>query len=767
MRNERLALLVLLGAAGTARAAPGAWFPPSPCDPQHPVVVALLGGEALLSVHYEPGAPPHDVELHRGQDGRYRVPLQEWSAWTQHAPQAVETRADGTREVPLQANQGFAYRIDGCTSELWVDANPDRLQQLRPGVAQAVALTKAGHGGFLNIDGEYGGLAGRDAIFGLFDLGLFLPAGAGRSGFLVDRQHGQRLDSSWVHDDPGNALRLRLGDALSRSPDWESSVRFGGVQWGTDFSLQPDRVTFPLPSVAGSAALPSTAQLYMNGQRLDAQPLQPGQFRFDSVPVLTGAGELSVVIRDASGREQTVVQPFYASPRLLARGLSSFTAEGGFLREGYATTEDRYTRPFAAALLQQGLSGDLTGLGRLVLSQRRQLGGAEGDWILGHYGVLTGSFAGAHTEAGWGGVATLAFERVADPVSLFLRRRIATSAYGDLGREPGSLHFSDSARVSWSARRAGVASLVYVSEQPWRGAGTRLAGLAYNLQLWRGLQSYASWLHPLTGDSGDSMVLGLSLSFGGGTSGGAQWNRDTGSSGVRAYAQHSPNGALGWSWYASGDTRSEGVRQAQAAWATERGTLGAGWAQFDGQNAPAASVQTAIALLDGHAYWTRPVQNSFAVVDAGAVPGVRVYRENQLAGRTGEGGRLLVPDLLPYQPNHLGIDDRDLPMSLGLDSSSATVAPYAGTGVPLHFGVDARAPARFRLADAAGKAVPAGAALFLDGTALPLPVGYDGLVYTSIPDGRHWIEARWGGKSCRARISVGGAEVRVMQACAP
>ena len=37
------------------------------------MVVALLGGEALLRVYYEPGAPPHDVELHRGQDGSYRV----------------------------------------------------------------------------------------------------------------------------------------------------------------------------------------------------------------------------------------------------------------------------------------------------------------------------------------------------------------------------------------------------------------------------------------------------------------------------------------------------------------------------------------------------------------------------------------------------------------------------------------------------------------------------------------------------------------------
>lgn len=756
MRNEQLGLAaLLLISAGAARAEPGAWFPASPCNPDNPVVIALLGGHALLAVHAEPEVPPHDVLLHRGMDGTWRVPLEEWSRWTPLPPPAVENAAGGAAEVPLKPHAGFAYRIDFCTTELWVDANPARMQELkmaerRPGTS----LATAGWGGFLNLDAEYGGFAGSGQASGLVDLGAFAPAGAGRSGFFAGQRGTRRLDSDLIHDDPGDAVRLRLGDSISHSAEWESSVRFGGVQWGRDFSLQPDRITFPLPTVSGSAALASTAQLYVNGERLSQQPLQPGQFRLDSVPVLTGAGDLSVVIRDALGREQTVVQPFYASPRLLDKGLSAYTLEGGFLREDYAQPGDRYTHPFAAAIGQLGLTAKLTGLVRAVGGDRRQQLGAELDWIVGNFGLVTLSGAPSHTEAGWGGVTTLAFERVANPLSLSLRRRIGTRAYGDLGRDPGMLHFSDIARLSFNANRAGVASLLYVSEQPWDGSGTRLVGLAYSMQILEGLQSYASWLHPLVGPGGDSFVVGLTASLGRGTSGGVQGTRDSNRNGARAFLQHSPSGPLGWSYYGTADANSRGVRQAQVAWATERGTVGAGYASIDGRGSPDASLQTGFALLDGHAYWTRPVQNSFAVVDAGNVPGVRVYRENQQVGATDAHGRLLVPDLLPFQTNHLGIDDRDLPIGLGLLSGAGTIAPPANAGVPVHFAVDTQPSTRLHLVNAAGAAVPVGAVVYVDGVLQPLPVGYDGLVYADLGEGPHMLEARWSGGACQTRLSV-------------
>ena len=59
-----------------------------------------------------------------------------------------------------------------------------------------------------------------------------------------------------------------------------------------------------------------------------------------------------------------------------------------------------------------------------------------------------------------------------------------------------------------------------------------------------------------------------------------------------------------------------------------------------------------------------------------------------------------------------------------------------------------------KLLQAAGVVVPVGATLWLDGHELSLPVGYDGLVYADIPDGKHVLDARWTDGACRERLEV-------------
>jgi len=45
-------------------------------------------------------------------------------------------------------------------------------------------------------------------------------------------------------------------------------VRLGGAQIATDFSLRPDLVTFPVPIVAGSVAVPSNVDVLVNNVRV-------------------------------------------------------------------------------------------------------------------------------------------------------------------------------------------------------------------------------------------------------------------------------------------------------------------------------------------------------------------------------------------------------------------------------------------------------------------------------------------------------------------
>lgn len=770
--NERRALLIvaLLGHGTAAQAgvtaASAAWFAADPCPADAAGVLPMAGHRAVLSVHAHPGQPAEDQLLLIGDDAQWRAPYETWTSWTPLPPQAIETDADGQRWAVLRPDDSIVMRHDACTAELWIDANPQRVQHPSFDDWSSQPISTAARGGYLNLDSRYGGLARRNALGSLIDLGAFGTAGSGRSSVYLDRRVARRLDSYWLIDDPERLQRLRLGDAVTRGADWEAPVRYAGIQWGTEFALQPDRITFPLPSIAGSAALASTAQLYVNGVRqARPQPLEAGAFRFDSVPTLTGSGELSVTLRDALGREQTISQPFYASPRLLAAGLREQVVEAGFLREDYAGPDDRYTRPLLSASLREGLSDHLTVLLRGGATPDRQLAGSEFDRIVPALGLFSLSAAMSNGERGVGGITSLAFERIDERFSLSLRHRIASRDYADFGRAPGSIHFSDAARLSWRLPGSGTASLVYIAEQPWAGSesavSTRLAGLGWSQPFGRDLQAYASWLHALDHAGSDSLVIGLTSVFGRGSNAGLQYARDSDRGSARASAQHAPDGPLGLGWRATADADDRGLREAEGAWATSRGTYALGYAGIDGRGAPSATAQTAFAFVDGRGYWSRPIRDSFAVVDTGGVADVRVLRENQLVGRSDASGHLLLTDLQPFQRNRLAIDDRDLPIALGITEGSQTVAPPAGAGIAVRFAVDARPMQRLRLVDERGVAIPVGAALWLGADALSLPVGYHGLIYGDFGSGkRSSLSAQWPGGSCVARLPASGDTLR-------
>lgn len=768
-RNERRALLIVAAAGHAAAAQAGAiateavWFAADPCPAHSVAMTPLSGRRAVLSVHAHPGQPAEDTVLLMGTDGRWRAPYDIWQRWTPLPPPAMETDADGQRWAVLDGDQGLPLRHDACTAELWIDANPHRVQALRFDDDSRPELSPAALGGYLNLDARYGGLAGRDAASSLIDFGAFGRLGSGRSSVYLDRRLLRRLDSYWLVDDADQLRRIRLGDAVTRSADWETPVRFAGLQWGTEFALQPDRITFPLPSIAGSAALASTAQLYVNGVRqARPQPLEAGDFRFDSVPTLTGSGELQVKLRDALGREQTITQPFYASPRLLASGLREQVLEAGLLREDYAGADDRYTRPLLAAGLRQGLDEQLTAQLRASATDRRQVAGAGLDRIVPTLGLLSASGALSNGERGAGAQLSLAFERIDDHFSLSLRHRMASRDYSDPGRAPGSLRLSDAARLSWRLPGSGTASLVYLDEQGWTAdtAGSRLAGFGWSQSFGRDLQAYGSWLHALHGAGGDSLVIGLTTTFGYGSSAGLQAGRDSDAHRLLATAQHAPDGPLGLAWRASADADDRGLREAEAAWNTTRGRYAVGYAGVDGRSAPSAALQTALAVVDGHSYWSAPIRDSFAVVDTGGIADVRVLRENQLVGRSDASGHLLLADLQPFQRNRLAIDDRDLPVALGIVAGSQSVVPPVGAGIAVHFEVDRGSRQRLRLVDEQGQPIPAGAALWRDAAPLPLPVGYDGLVYAELGSARGHLSAQWPGGACTAVLPASGDTLR-------
>jgi outer membrane usher protein len=98
-----------------------------------------------------------------------------------------------------------------------------------------------------------------------------------------------------------------------------------------------------------------------------------------------------------------------------------------------------------------------------------------------------------------------------------------------------------------------------------------------------------------------------------------------------------------------------------------------------GRGVTSASMAGAIVAIGGNVFASRPVQDSFALVQVPGVSGVRGFASNQEVGRTDRSGNLLIPDLQPYYGNLLQVADSDIPLEYSVSSTTLTMAlPYRG-----------------------------------------------------------------------------------------
>lgn len=79
-----------------------------------------------------------------------------------------------------------------------------------------------------------------------------------------------------------------------------------------DFSMRPDVVTTPLPAFYGEVTAPTTLDLFINGFKTDSMNVGPGPFIINDIPMLSGAGEATVIATDAQGKQTVMTSPFFS-----------------------------------------------------------------------------------------------------------------------------------------------------------------------------------------------------------------------------------------------------------------------------------------------------------------------------------------------------------------------------------------------------------------------------------------------------------------------
>lgn len=705
----------------------------------------------LLHVLTRPDDPGADALLLRLPNASLYAPRKVFAALDLPPPGAPLHYA-GDDYHALERIPGLRYAIDACRQTLSLDRASVGATSTRRLTPRATTLAGPPEpGAYLQTQAVYVRSESADAVSALIDGGLFGSGGLVRNSLLQDDGHTVRLDTFWMHDNPRALTRLTLGDGITRGGSFGRSLRFGGAQWGREFALRPDLVTFPLPQIGDATALPSAVDVYVNNSLRATDSVPAGPFALTEVPVMSGAGEIQLVITDLLGRSRIVSYEFYAAPNLLRPGLSDYTVETGFERRAYGSNSLDYGPGFGAATWRHGVNERLTVEGHVETSHRLQVGGIGYALLLPRVGVLGSGIAHGSGESE-GGEMFVTLDRQARRWSYGAQYLVAGQRFVRLGEQrPPSLRRSV-VRTSWHLDYGASLSLGWFDNRSTDGR-VNLLSLGYSQQLLSGVSASLGASLDLTDRDDHIAFLTLSYAMGRTLSAYAYAQRaDAGTLG-RVGMQRNPLDALDWSARAAVDTGLTERISAGADWRTTRAVLHAD-VEDASESALRVGVDTGAVALGRESIWTRPLSGPFALVETSATSPVDVAFENRHAGTTQAGAPLLLPDLLPYQSNRIGVSQADFGIDQRLDRFEQTLTAPGYGGVRVRFAADARVERRLRLVRPDGTPVPPGSDIAIAGTDATTFVGHRGETVLTQAPGRYRLQVSWREGTCVAEVNL-------------
>ncbi len=543
-----------------------------------------------------------------------------------------------------------------------------------------------------------------------------------------------RLDTRWQFVFPDSALRLNFGDAITQALPWTRATRFGGIAIGTDFSLQPYRVTTPLAQFFGQATLPSAVDLYINGIKQYSGNVPAGPFQLSTAPIVNGAGSAQLVLTDALGRRDVIDMSLYATNRLLRAGLADWSVEVGPVRKSYGIASFDYAaQPMASGTWRYGVNDWFTAETHAEALAGLHNAGAGGNWLLGtRGGVLSLAYVRSEDHATSGSLRSWSYAWTGRVFNVSLASMRASDGYRDVAANYGQApaRALDTAFAGITTDTAGNLGVNFLRQRYAGQASTRYAGLFWSQTFDRRWAVNLSVNRDLGATKGNLLFANVTympadrLSY----SASAQSNRGDTSSLLEASRGVPGDGGVGWRVYAR-DGQGQNGGGAEGSWLGDHGLLRGGVSALgDSRYAYAEAIGSAV-LIGGHGFLAREIDDAFALVSTGDIGNVPVMLENRTIGQTGADGLLLVTPLNAYQRNQIGIDPLNLPADVRVDTVSVIAAPRDRAGAVVDFGLHRMRAAVLVLHDAQGQPLALGSRALVEGQAAETPVGFDGEVY--------------------------------------
>ncbi|WP_344706012.1 fimbria/pilus outer membrane usher protein [Sphingomonas swuensis] len=666
---------------------------------------------------------------------------------------------DGKQYMPLAALRGVTATLDEEATTLSLVAAADAFAPARQPqflATSGMPVSEPVPFVFLGYDLSLARSGGRLLTSGYFDLGVSGRWGVAGTTALLRPGGGAlvRLDSSLQRDLPERRLRLVLGDTISRDGDLSSPFRFGGLRIGTDFSLAPDAINYPLPLVSGSALVPSTVELLAASGR-QAHLVQPGRFLIEAPPTISGAGEVVMTIADATGTTRQIRQSFYSSPRLLRPGLSEFSLEAGFIRDRYGLRSASYGDAFAAVAGRRGMSGHLTVGGRVEASRSTRRVGISLEAVIASLGEFGLAGAVSQGKGGTGFWWRAQVQRLGPDLSFtasYARRSADYAQVGDIRAFADRQPRHELGASLGLTLPIGELALGFIDARLADGVPYRLGTIGFTATFGDLFLSASVRVSRVGEDADSGFLLSLSRPLGRRASAALTVEKGQWTSSF----QQSALGGRGLSFGLASGRGPAGVRvDGYALASNDIGEVEVTAHRSAGSVAARASVRGALVVIGDRLLPTARLHDGLALVDVASDQDVQIFQEGRPVARRARRGRpVLLTGLQPYAGNRVSIRLDDLPLEVALDEAEQLAVPGFRQAAAIRFGRDdAVTPLTLAIVDEQGTPLPPGLEVDVDGVRLGV-AGHDGLVFLADARGGAALTVRLPAGSCRANLPV-------------
>jgi outer membrane usher protein len=676
--------------------------------------------------------------------------------WRFKTGQQISNPFEGKTYYALHGFDGLQYTLNMQHLSIDIDAPAVHFQPNRFELTgnDLTPVPRPEPGGFFNYDLSGQTQSGQNnQLGGIGELGIFNRYGVGTTSFLASQNTTNnqstpgfvRLNTTWTDDIPEKMRSIRWGDSYTHSSLWGQSVGFGGLQFASNFNTQPNFLKTPLLNTKGEAVLPSTVNLYVNNALVSSQQVNPGPFDITNIPIVNGYGDLTVVSTDLLGRQQTYSLPYYGSTELLKPGLHDYSYEIGFIRNNLGSQSANYGKLLATGTDTVGITNHFTAQWHAELLVDQQTAGVGGNYLWSTRGVWNVAAAVSQSQHnGTGGLATIGFQRNGGihAINWGSNIQVTTPHFTYLGLQNDQLAPSVQSQTFVGTNLPWGTSLgaSYTLQNNRDSQHASLLSVSFNKTFFKAWALGATVLSNLGQTHGNGFFLTLNRSITNQTylslNGNSQANHAQG--GIQL-TRPLPIGT-GYGYNLNATTNSGNTQNYQAEFSAQNNTATytANVASQSNNQGYRGGVKGGVVYLDGHSYLTRQMTNSFAVVQTG-IPNIHVYSFNQDIGTTDRNGNILLPNLNPYQNNHITVEPKDFPLNTTIDTTEMDVLPYYRSGKIVKFPVKVTRNALLTVLDQSGKLLPSGVTALINAQSIPFSMGEDGQLFLAGMDEKNKI----------------------------